>query len=72
MRYHLVTFFLFCTIVLTAQELTPLSLSGFNADCIYEKGETLASQNPLDKNWLFYSKTIKSSGGLSQQIPSKV
>ena len=72
MRIHVALLSILCTITLHAQEFIPLSLSGFNADCVYESGETLSEQTAMDKNgWLLYSKKLKSSGGLATSITSK-
>lgn len=54
-----------------AQTCVPVSLSGFNADVILEKGETAASHVPLDKNsYIYYSKEVRSSGGLVSSFTS--
>lgn len=72
MRIHVALLSILCTITLHAQEFIPLSVSGFNADCVYESGETLSEQTAMDKNsWLLYSKKLKSSGGLATSITSK-
>ena len=55
----------------TAQEFTSMTLSGFNADCIFQKGETRADHVSLDNdNWIFYSKDVRSSGGLVSEFTS--
>ena len=54
-----------------AQTFTPLTLSGMNADCVYQKGETLSEQMPLDNgNWVYYSKDVNQSGGLVRSFSS--
>ena len=56
----------------TAQTFTPLTLSGMNADCIYQTGETRSEQMPLDNgNWIYYSKDVSQSGGLVRNFSSK-
>lgn len=58
---------------LHAQQYTPLALTGFNADCIYQKGETRSAHTALDNgNWIFYSTDVKQSGGLRQDVTSSL
>ena len=53
------------------QTFTPLSLSGMNADCVYQQGENRSEQMPLDNgNWIYYSKDINQSGGLISSFNS--
>ena len=55
----------------SAQVFTPLTLDGFNADCVYQKGETRSNHVPLDNgNWIYYSTDVKSSGGLIRNFTS--
>ena len=62
-----------CAMSSAAQTFTPLTLSGFNADCVYQKGETRNTQMPLDNgNWIYYSTDVSSSGGLKRNYVSAV
>ncbi len=57
----------------SAQTLTPVTLNGLNADCIYQKGETLSTQMPLDNgNWVYYSTDVKANGGLTRNFTSSL
>ena len=58
-------------LALQAQQYTPVALTGFNADGIYQKGETRSAHTPLDNaNWIFYGSDVKESGGLKQTLAS--
>ena len=49
-------------LALQAQQYTPVALTGFNADGIYQKGETRSAHTPLDNaNWIFYGSDVKES-----------
>ena len=54
-----------------SQTFTSLTLSGMNADCVYQQGENRADQMPLDNgNWIYYSKDINQNGGLVSSFSS--
>jgi len=68
--FFLVTFFLLQQSVI-GQSHYPVTLTGFNADVIYDTGEALSSTADADGgSWAFYSKGIKVEGGIPQSFTS--
>jgi len=68
----LVTFLLLQQTV-SGQSHYPVTLTGFNADVIYDTGETLSSTADVDGgSWAFYSKGIKEDGGIPQSFTSSI
>jgi len=68
----LVTFFLLQQSV-SGQSHYPVTLTGFNADVIYDTGETLSSTADVDgMGWAFYSKGIQEEGGMPQLYTSTI
>ena len=56
----------------SAADFTKLTLSGFNADCIYQSGENMGNHTSLDGgNWIYYAKSHRAEGGLDQEFTSK-